>query len=106
MSGKRAKEKRKEDADVVEKLSKGEVPASFGRPIHEMSILMFENGTCQVRNIPGSLHNATVLLNSAMGVIMRQFAMLGKEGKLDDDFNIIQSDIVVPKRAPLIIPGG
>lgn len=72
-------------------------PAATPQPVIQMTILGFDNGQMAIKGLPLNLNDAMTMLAGAEKIIMNEFIKLAKEGKLDKNNTIIQSQIIQPK---------
>lgn len=72
-------------------------PAVEPRPVIQMTILGFDNGQMAIKGLPLNLNDAQAMLVGANKIVMNEFIKLAKEGKLDKNNTIIQSQIILPK---------
>ena len=72
-------------------------PSMEPQPVIQMTILGFDNGKIAIQGLPLNLNDAQAMLAAANKIVMDEFIKLAKEGELDKDNTIIQSQIIQPK---------
>lgn len=72
-------------------------------PVHRLVLTVFDNGKLSVAGIPPSLRVAIGMLYDANLTISTHFVEKAKAGELDENNNLVMSDIIKPGMRPIII---
>ena len=62
-----------------------------------MRVLLYKDGSMEVKGFPGDLRLALDMLNKAQGQVVKFFVDKAKTNELDDNYCINRNAVVVPK---------
>lgn len=72
-------------------------------PVHRLVLTVFNNGKMSVAGIPPSLKVAIGMLYDANVSICNHFVEKAKAGELDENNDLIKSNIVKPGKKPILV---
>jgi len=71
------------------------------QPVIRIGIEVYQDGRVDVTGFPTNMDKAISIMLAGVHRVNNHFVQLGKEGKLDEHNNIVQSRIVKPSPADL-----
>ena len=75
------------------------------KPICTVTISIMSSGRVNVNGFPKKWDEAKGVLDAGMSVISRWFINHAREGNLDNDLRLIESNIILPDAKKIIVPG-
>ena len=67
------------------------------QPIAQIKITLMDNGSVNVNGFPNNLELALSYMTAGNIAVVKYFVQLAKDGRLDENNNLIENNILSPK---------